>query len=77
MYGNHAQAEALFNIRVTDTDAQSYLNHPTKEMLETAENEKKKKYSKACAERRGSFTPLCIYQWMGCWVVKQGSFSKD
>ena len=54
------QAEALFDVRVTDTDAQSYLHRSPKDVLTTAENEKKKKYSTACEERRANFTPLCV-----------------
>ena len=37
------QTEALFDIRVTDTDTQSYSNQSLKEVLQSAENEKKKK----------------------------------
>jgi hypothetical protein len=54
------QAEALFDIRVTDTDAQSYRNLSPSDVLSTAENEKKKKYLDACTIRRATFTPLCI-----------------
>ena len=70
------QAEALFVIRVTDTDAQSYLNHTPKEVLETAEKEKKKKYSMACEKRRASFTPLCM-ELMDSWEVKLKFSLKD
>ena len=51
------QTEALFDIRVTDTDTQSYINQSPKEVLQSAENEKK--YLGACEERRGQFTPIC------------------
>ena len=37
------QTEALVDIRVTDTDTQSYGNRSPKEVLQSAENKKKKK----------------------------------
>ena len=45
------QAEALFDVRVTDTDTQSYLHCSPEDVLTTAETKKKKKYSTACEER--------------------------
>ena len=54
------QAEALFDIRVIDTDAQSYGNRSPRDVIKSAENEKKAKYTRACEERRAQFTPLCI-----------------
>jgi len=54
------QAEALFDVRIVDTDAQSYLSHTPKSVLFGAEIEKKRKYSAACCERRAHFTPLCF-----------------
>ena len=54
------QSEALFDIRVTDTDAQSYLGHAPESILFRAETEKKHKYSAAAAARRAHFTPLCF-----------------
>ena len=53
------QTEALFDIRVIDTDAQSYCNRTPREVLHAAEKEKKSKYATACEERRASFTPIC------------------
>ena len=50
------QTEALFDIRVTDTEAQSYTNQSPKEELQSAENNNKKKYLGACKEQRGQFT---------------------
>ena len=50
------QSEALFDIRVIDTDTQSYSNRSPSEVhvhvLLTAEGEKKRKYHQACSERR-------------------------
>ena len=44
------QTETFFDIRVTDTDAQSYSNQSPKEVLQSPENEKKKKYLGVCEE---------------------------
>ena len=54
------QAEALFDIRIIDTDAQSYLSQPPASVILTAENEKKRKYLDASVARRAHFTPLCF-----------------
>ena len=53
------QSEALFDIRVVDTDAQSYWNRTPLAVLCSAECDKKK-YSQACLDRRATFTPLCV-----------------
>ena len=55
-----AQTEALFDVRVIDTDAQSYSCQTPPAVLTAAEKEKKRKYSAACEERRALFT---VYQW--------------
>ena len=39
------QAEALFDIRVVDTDAQSHVNCTVDSVLASAEKEKKRKYN--------------------------------
>ena len=44
------QAEALFDIRVIDTDAQSYRAQSPIDVLSVAEREKKKKYQEACSD---------------------------
>ena len=54
------QSEVLFDIRIIDTDAQSYLSQPPISVLLTAENEKKRKYSAASVARRAHFTLLCF-----------------
>ena len=38
----------LFDIRVVDTDARSYLSHSPVAVLASAEAEKKRKYCDAC-----------------------------
>ena len=54
------QAEALFDVRVTDTDASSYVNHSVAAVLASAEEEKKRKYLSAAESRRSSFTPFIV-----------------
>ena len=54
------QTEALFDIRVVDTDAWSYLARSPCDVLCSAEGEKKRKYLQACQNRRATFTPLCV-----------------
>ncbi|KAL1453334.1 hypothetical protein WDU94_007478 [Cyamophila willieti] len=53
-----AQREALFDIRVTDTDAPSYTSRSVMSVLRRAEEEKKEKYKEACEARHVTFTPL-------------------
>jgi len=54
------RTEALFDIRVVDTDAQSYHAHTPHDVLSTAEGEKKHKYLQACQDWRATFTPVCV-----------------
>jgi hypothetical protein len=54
------QTDALFDVRVLDTDAPSYGSRSISSILSTAENEKKRKYREACDNRRASFTPLVM-----------------
>ena len=56
------QTEALFNIRVFDTDARSYVSRSVhvQSVLELAEREKKKKYHEAAVSRHASFTPFVV-----------------
>ena len=54
------QVEVLMDVRVVDTDAQSYLDHSLREVLNSAESEKRRKYAAACQEQRAQFTPLCF-----------------
>ena len=54
------QNYALFDIRVVDSDAPSYLDKTPQLVLSTAERNKKSKYNQACESRHASFTPLCI-----------------
>ena len=54
------QAEALFNIHVLDTDAQSYCHCTLMAVLSTAKRYKKQKYSQARQDHRATFTPLCV-----------------
>lgn len=52
------QVEALFDVRVVDTDAPSYGSSSPGAVVRRAEMEKKNKYFPACDRRHASFTPL-------------------
>uniref|UniRef100_A0A146MEQ0 Uncharacterized protein n=1 Tax=Lygus hesperus TaxID=30085 RepID=A0A146MEQ0_LYGHE len=52
------QRDALFDVRIVDTDAPSHESRTVNAVLITAENEKKRKYLPACEQRHCSFTPL-------------------
>ena len=54
------QTKVLFDIRVVDNDARSYCTHNPRDILVTAEGEKKCKYLRACQDRRATFTSLCV-----------------
>ena len=54
------QAEALFDVRVADTDAASYVNRSVSAVLATAEEEKKRKYLSAAELHHASFTPFVV-----------------
>ena len=57
------QIEALFDIRVMDADALSYVSHSVANVLTMAEEEekkKKRKYLTAAEARRGSFSPFVV-----------------
>jgi len=54
------QAEALFDVRVANTDAASYVNHSVSAVLATAEEEKKHKYLSAAESCHASFTPFVV-----------------
>ena len=49
----HSQSEALLDIRVVDTDADSYCHRPVAAVIKSAEEEKKRKYNEAVEARRG------------------------
>ena len=52
------QETASYDIRVTDTDARSYGNRSTAQVLKACESEKKNKHLEACRNRHIIFTPL-------------------
>ena len=62
------QGEALFDVRVVDTDAASYVNRSVSAVLASAEEEKKRKYLSA-AELCHAFLPLLLCQLMGHLVM--------
>ena len=49
---------AIFDVRITDTDAPTYRSHDPIKVLRRHEKEKKTKYLAPCLERRRHFTPL-------------------
>ena len=49
---------ALFDVRIVNLDAGSYLPQTSEKALATAEKDKKDKYLQPCLERRRSFTPM-------------------
>ena len=55
-----SQTVALFDVRVIDTDASSYLHRDVATILSSVEEEKKRKYNDAPEARRASFTPLVV-----------------
>ena len=50
--------KAIFDMRITDTDAASNRHKDPQKVLSRHESEKKKLYSDACAEMHRHFTPL-------------------
>ena len=50
--------ETIFDLRVTDTDAKSYLPIEVSKVLARQEKEKKGKYLNSCHEMRKDFTPM-------------------
>ena len=63
------------DVRVVYTDAQSYLDHSPREVLNSAESEKRRKYVPAHQEQRAQFTPLC-FTVVGMWGGKANWFMK-
>ena len=53
------QSEALFDIRVVDTDARSYCADSPHDILGSAEI-KKHEYLQVCQDQHVTFTPLCV-----------------
>jgi len=54
------QTEALFDIRVVDTDTWSNHACTHHDILSTAEGEKKRKYLQAYHDWHAIFNPLCV-----------------
>ena len=48
----------MFDIRIFNLDAGSYLRMTPEKALAKAEKEKKDLYLQACLERRSTFTPM-------------------
>jgi hypothetical protein len=58
---------AIFDIRVTDTDAKSYRGQSAHKIIARQEKAKKDKYVDVCVERHRQFTPLVygVYGLLG------------
>ena len=54
------QCDAIFDVRIVDTDTPSYRCRTPPAVLRSTELEKKRKYLQACQDRRAAFTPLCV-----------------
>ncbi|KAL5494472.1 hypothetical protein EMCRGX_G015812 [Ephydatia muelleri] len=54
------QVEALFDVKVVDTDAPSHRTRSPEAILESGAKEKKRVYEQAVVERRGNFTPIVL-----------------
>ena len=54
------QVEALFDVKVVDTDAPSHRIRSPEAILESGAKEKKRVYEQAVVERRGNFTPIVL-----------------
>ena len=54
------QTEALFDFRVCNADAQSYVNRHVTAVLDSLARAKKNKHQEACWERRADFTPFVV-----------------
>ena len=52
--------EALYDIKITDTDVPSHCTCSPEAILETGAKEKKRIYEQAVVERRGNFTPIVL-----------------
>ena len=55
----------MFDVRVADTDAASYVYRPVSAVLASAEEEKKHKYLTAVELCHASFTPFVVESFDG------------
>ncbi|KAI2510018.1 hypothetical protein MHU86_4444 [Fragilaria crotonensis] len=62
---------AIFDVRVTDTDAPSNRNTTPEKVLLRHEKEKKAKYGALCIARRRTFTPPSCSPWTECKAWRQ------
>ena len=69
------QQSTIFDVRITDTDCTSARDQDPRKILAQHEREKKKTYSKACADRRRHFTPL-VFSVDGMVGVEAGAAIK-
>ena len=55
-----SNTDTIIDVRITDTDAKSYISRPLESVLEGQEKEKKRKYLNACLEQRRHFSPFVV-----------------
>ena len=65
----------MFDIKVVETEAESYYNRMPREVLQTAKKEKKAKYAAASEERQAFFTPVS-YSVDGVLGMERETFLK-
>eukprot|EP00957_Ditylum_brightwellii_P107093 8171146-Ditylum_brightwellii.AAC.1 len=54
------QVDAVIDVRITDTDAKSYILHPLETVLAAQEKGKKGKYLNSCLEQNHHFSPFVV-----------------
>eukprot|EP00957_Ditylum_brightwellii_P202372 15329844-Ditylum_brightwellii.AAC.1 len=54
------QVDTIIDVRITDTDAKSYISRPLETVLAAQEKEKGK-YLNSCLEQNRHFSPFVIY----------------
>eukprot|EP00957_Ditylum_brightwellii_P171683 13070013-Ditylum_brightwellii.AAC.1 len=52
------QVDTVIDVRITNTDAKSYISHPLETVLAAQEKEKKGKYLNSCLEQNQHFSPF-------------------
>ena len=53
-------SDCIFDIRVSDTDAPSYIKLDPVKVIENQEKQKKQKYLQSCLDQRRQFTPVVL-----------------
>eukprot|EP00957_Ditylum_brightwellii_P074891 5692152-Ditylum_brightwellii.AAC.1 len=56
----HHQTDTIIDVRITDTDAKSYISKPLEKVLLEKEKEKKVKYLQACLNQNQHFSLFVV-----------------